>query len=132
MRPWGLWTLPLLSKPLSSPDLRTWKPPEILQPTKLMQSRTNDLKRCGAKQPSEKRTKGLQPTLPCTGLLRRQRGLHPAKMMRALSSREHNDDFDRSGDRPSPFARLIRNAEDFDDLIRSEGKGSSPVTQFRG
>ena len=56
-------------------------------------------------------------------LLLRQRGFHPAKIMRALATLEHNDDFDCAEGRPSLFARIIRIAEDFDNLIRSKGGG---------
>ena len=56
-------------------------------------------------------------------LLLRQRGFHPAKILRTLATLEHHDDFDRADGRPSLFARIIRIAEDFDTLIRSKGGG---------
>jgi hypothetical protein len=56
-------------------------------------------------------------------LLLRQRGFHPAKIQRILSTLEHHDDFADSRGKPSVFARIIRIAEDFDNLIRSNGGG---------
>jgi len=56
-------------------------------------------------------------------LLLRQRGFHPAKIQRILSTLEHHDDFDGPVGKPSLFARIIRIAEDFDNLIRSNGGG---------
>ena len=58
-------------------------------------------------------------------LLLRQRGFHPAKVLRILSTLEHHDDYDRASGKPSLFARIIRIAEDFDNLIRSKGGGMS-------
>jgi hypothetical protein len=56
-------------------------------------------------------------------LLLRQRGFHPAKILRILATLEHHDDFKRESGKPSLFARVIRIAEDFDNLIRSKGGG---------
>jgi hypothetical protein len=56
-------------------------------------------------------------------LLLRQRGFHPAKILRILATLEHHDDFLRESGKPSLFARIIRIAEDFDNLIRSKGGG---------
>jgi hypothetical protein len=58
-------------------------------------------------------------------LLLRQRGFHPAKIQRILSTLEHHDDFDSEKGTPSLFGRIIRIAEDFDNLIRSRGGGVS-------
>ena len=56
-------------------------------------------------------------------LLLRQRGFHPAKILRILSTLQHHDDFDRKDGKPSLFARIIRIAEDFDNMIRTKGGG---------
>jgi len=56
-------------------------------------------------------------------LLLRQRGFHPAKIQRILATLEHHDDFDSDKGRPSLFSRVLRIAEDFDNLIRSNGGG---------
>ncbi len=56
-------------------------------------------------------------------LLLRQRGFHPAKIQRIMATLEHHDDFNAEGGKPSLFARIIRIAEDFDNLIRSNGGG---------
>lgn len=54
-------------------------------------------------------------------LLLRQRGFHPAKIQRILSTLQHHDDFSSERGVPSVFARIIRIAEDFDNMIRSNG-----------
>ena len=54
-------------------------------------------------------------------LLLRQRGFHPAKVLRILATMEHHDDFDGPKGTPSLFGRIIRIAEDFDNLIRARG-----------
>lgn len=54
-------------------------------------------------------------------LLLRQRGFHPAKILRILATMEHHDDFDGPNGTPSLFGRIIRIAEDFDNLIRARG-----------
>jgi len=56
-------------------------------------------------------------------LLLRQRGFHPAKIQRILSTLEHHDDFKSDKGKPSLFSRILRIAEDFDNLIRSNGGG---------
>jgi len=56
-------------------------------------------------------------------LLLRQRGFHPAKIQRILSTLEHHDDFESDQGRPSLFSRILRIVEDFDNLIRSNGGG---------
>jgi len=56
-------------------------------------------------------------------LLLRQRGFHPAKILRILATLEHHHDFAQERGKPSLFARIIRIAEDFDNLIRSKGGG---------
>jgi len=58
-------------------------------------------------------------------MLLRQRGFHPAKILRILSTLEHHDDHNRASGKPSLFARIIRIAEDFDNLIRSKGGAMS-------
>ena len=56
-------------------------------------------------------------------LLLRQRGFHPAKIKRIMATLQHHDDFAGDGEMPSLFARIIRIAEDFDNLIRSGAMG---------
>jgi len=56
-------------------------------------------------------------------LLLRQRGFHPAKIQRILATLEHHDDYNSESGKPSLFGRIIRIAEDFDNLIRSRGGG---------
>ncbi len=56
-------------------------------------------------------------------LLLRQRGFHPAKILRILATLQHHDDFACADGPPSLFARILRIAEDFDNLIRSKGGG---------
>ena len=58
-------------------------------------------------------------------VLLRQRGFHPAKIRRVLATLEHHDDYEGQGMRPSLFGRILRIAEDFDNLIRTKGGGLS-------
>ncbi len=53
-------------------------------------------------------------------LLMRQRGFHEAKIFRALAVLQHHRDFDDTRGRPHVFARIIRIAEDYDNLSRSD------------
>jgi HD-GYP domain-containing protein (c-di-GMP phosphodiesterase class II) len=58
-------------------------------------------------------------------ILLRQRGFHPAKIRRVLATLEHHDDYNRGDEPPSLFGRILRIAEDFDNLIRAKGGGLS-------
>ena len=58
-------------------------------------------------------------------MLLRQRGFHQAKIRRILATLEHHDDFEAGDAKPSLFARILRIAEDFDNLIRGKGGGQS-------
>ena len=53
-------------------------------------------------------------------LLMRQRGFHEAKIYRALAVLQHHRDYDDRRGRPHVFARIIRIAEDYDNVSRSE------------
>ena len=59
-------------------------------------------------------------------VLLRQRGFHEAKIRRALAALEHHRDFDDARGRPSLFARILRIAEDYDNLVRRRGGRLSP------
>ena len=58
-------------------------------------------------------------------ILLRQRGFHPAKVRRVLATLEHHDDFEGGDNKPSLFGRILRIAEDFDNLIRGKGGGTT-------
>lgn len=60
-------------------------------------------------------------------LMLRQRGFHPAKIRRALAALEHHKDFSAPSGRPFLFARIVRIAEDYDNMTRRGGKDSSPA-----
>jgi HD-GYP domain-containing protein (c-di-GMP phosphodiesterase class II) len=60
-------------------------------------------------------------------LLLRQHGFHEAKIRRALCAVDHHLDFDDSGGAPSLFGRIVRIAEDFDNLVRPGGGALSPA-----
>ncbi len=60
-------------------------------------------------------------------LLLRQRGFHEAKIRRALATLEHHRDYDDPAGKPSLFARIIRIAEDYDNLTRGDGGQMPPV-----
>ncbi len=60
-------------------------------------------------------------------LLLRQRGFHPAKIIRILATLEHHMDYISEEEKPSLFGRIIRIAEDFDNLIRGRGGGMTPI-----
>jgi len=60
-------------------------------------------------------------------MLMRQRGFHQAKILRILATLEHHDDYSHPRGIPSLFARIIRIAEDFDNMIRGKGGGFSSV-----
>ncbi len=58
----------------------------------------------------------------------RQRGFHDAKLQRILAAMYHHHDYQHIRDTPSLFARIIRLAEDFDNLTSRRGGGRSPAT----
>jgi len=55
-----------------------------------------------------------------TRMLLRQRGFHEAKIYRSLGVLQHHRDFDDARGKPHLFARIIRVAEDYDNLARSD------------
>jgi hypothetical protein len=57
----------------------------------------------------------------------RQRGFHDAKLQRILASMYHHHDYIHVRDLPSLFARIVRLAEDFDNLTSRRGGGRSPA-----
>lgn len=59
-------------------------------------------------------------------LLLRQRGFHEAKVRRALACLEHHREYDDPRGRPSLFARILRIAEDYDNLLRHGGSALTP------
>ncbi|MFZ5476858.1 MAG: HD-GYP domain-containing protein [Myxococcota bacterium] len=59
-------------------------------------------------------------------LLLRQRGFHPGKVRRVLAVLQHHRDYTHAGGQPSLFARILRVAEDFDNLVRSKGGNCTP------
>ena len=59
-------------------------------------------------------------------ILIRQRGFHEAKVLRALAAIQHMSDFDTEP-QPSLFARVIRIAEDYDNMTRPGGDALSPT-----
>jgi hypothetical protein len=60
-------------------------------------------------------------------LLLRQKGFHQAKILRILATLEHHMDYDPGDDNPSLFGRILRIAEDFDNLIRGRAGGFTPI-----
>lgn len=64
-------------------------------------------------------------------LLVRQRGFHEAKILRALAILEHHQDFNNPSGRPTVFARILRIADDYDNLVRAGGAGQSPHTALQ-
>jgi HD-GYP domain-containing protein (c-di-GMP phosphodiesterase class II) len=81
-----------------------------------------------AAAPGQEAVKGYAPPFerhPAAGarILLRQRGFHPAKIRRVLATLEHHDDFEGGESKPSLFGRILRIAEDFDNLIRAKGGG---------
>ncbi|MEC7986352.1 MAG: HD domain-containing phosphohydrolase, partial [Myxococcota bacterium] len=59
-------------------------------------------------------------------LLLRQRGFNQAKINRALATLEHHWDYVNEKGTPSLFARIIRIAEDYANMIRYKGGGYNP------
>ena len=57
----------------------------------------------------------------------RQRGFHESKVLRALATLEHTRDYDSPSGVPTLFGRILRLAEDYDNLIRKNGGGCSPT-----
>ena len=53
-------------------------------------------------------------------LLLRQRGFHEARIHRLLAVLEHHEDYDSRAGKPSLFGRILRVAEDYDNLTYSE------------
>jgi len=64
-------------------------------------------------------------------VLLRQRGFHEAKIRRALAALEHHRDFNDPRGKPSIFARILRIAEDFDNLVRRKGGRMTPAASLR-
>lgn len=60
-------------------------------------------------------------------LLLRQRGFHEAKVQRIRTTLEHHKDYSDIGGRPSLFSRILRIAEDYDNLARSKQASFSPA-----
>ena len=60
-------------------------------------------------------------------MLLRQRGFHEAKIYRALAVLHHHKDYDDTSGRPHMFARIIRIAEDYDNLSRSDKSRYCPA-----
>ena len=60
-------------------------------------------------------------------MLMKQRGFHEAKIYRALGVLQHHRDYDDERGRPHMFARIIRIAEDFDNLSRSDKSRYCPA-----
>jgi response regulator RpfG family c-di-GMP phosphodiesterase len=60
-------------------------------------------------------------------LLTRQRGFHPSKVRRMLATLEHHDDFKGPQGKPSLFARILRIAEDYDNLLRTQEGACTPA-----
>lgn len=59
-------------------------------------------------------------------ILMRQQGFRDEKVRRMLAVIEHHRDFDDARGRPSLFARIIRIAEDYDNLVRQGGAWLAP------
>lgn len=59
-------------------------------------------------------------------ILLKQRGFNQAKIFRALSTLQHHHDYNHSEGIPSLFARIIRIAEDYSNMIRLRGGGFNP------
>jgi hypothetical protein len=57
----------------------------------------------------------------------RQRGFHESKILRALTTLEHERDYDSSHGRPCLFARILCIAEAYDTLLRKDGGGCTPT-----
>ena len=53
-------------------------------------------------------------------LLLKQRGFHEARIHRLLAVLEHHEDYDSRAGKPSLFGRILRIAEDYDNLCYSE------------
>ncbi|HND29425.1 MAG TPA: HD domain-containing protein [Myxococcota bacterium] len=64
-------------------------------------------------------------------LILKQRGFHEAKIRRALCCLEHHVDYNDEGGKPSLLARIVRIAEDFDNLVRPGGMALSPALALR-
>lgn len=62
----------------------------------------------------------------------RQRGFHEAKIRRALACLDHHRDFADPAGTPSAFGRILRIAEDFDNLTRGDGAALSPTDALSG
>lgn len=58
----------------------------------------------------------------------RQRGFHEAKLQRILASMYHHHDYKDLKNTPSLFARILRLAEDYDNLCSKRGSNASPAT----
>lgn len=59
-------------------------------------------------------------------ILLKQRGFNQAKIFRALSTLQHHHDYNNPNGKPSLFARIIRIAEDYSNMIRLKGGGYNP------
>lgn len=59
-------------------------------------------------------------------ILLKQRGFNQAKIFRALSTLQHHHDYNHPNGTPSLFARIIRIAEDYSNMIRLKGGGYNP------
>ena len=59
-------------------------------------------------------------------ILLKQRGFNQAKIFRALSTLQHHHDYNHPYGTPSLFARIIRIAEDYSNMIRLRGGGYNP------
>ena len=59
-------------------------------------------------------------------LLLKQRGFNQAKIFRSLGTLQHHNDFNHPHGKPSLFARILRIAEDYANLIRRSGGGLNP------
>lgn len=59
-------------------------------------------------------------------ILMRQRGFRDEKVRRMLAVIEHHRDFNDPRGRPSLFARIVRIAEDYDNLVRQGGAWLAP------
>lgn len=64
-------------------------------------------------------------------LLLRQRGFHPAKIARALTTLEHHRDYTDQRGRPILFSRILRITEDFANLTRYNAGGLNPRNALR-
>lgn len=80
---------------------------------------------------SENDEEGFAPPFERHGIagariLLKQRGFNQAKIFRALSTIQHHQDYAHKNGRPSLFARILRIAEDYANMIRLKGGGFNP------